>query len=270
MATAKLLGYGGSGEVDGIQTLITSGSFSESQSIAYLNMISVQPASASRSKVKYAEGTRLTNGNMAFDLTVNTMQLLTTSKLFQRGYTFNVGIHDGEERNKLSNCYLATLNLTGSTGGLLSASIDFVSGEQWSPTSVLNQFIRDQEPFGYWYSGDSSIAISDWSFSLTQELSPVYTNNYYRAQADSSYYVRPSYFHVGLWSMTFDVTTFENPPAETFNHISVATKTFTLTGDRSSAGYNFGGQGAMGTYTHSFESSAAFAAGAGGTIITIT
>jgi hypothetical protein len=122
-------------------------------------------------------------------------------------------------------------------------------------TTVPNDFIRDQTPYGYWYSGNTDV--KDWSFSFNQATTPVYIN-----EDDDS----PRYIKVGLIDCSLEVNTYE--AVQTHKVINIATTSFTLTGDTSSEGFQFLGQTELGQYAHMFESSANMDAGSSGIIIT--
>jgi len=122
-------------------------------------------------------------------------------------------------------------------------------------TTVPNDFIRDQIPYGYWYSGNTDV--KDWSFTFNQATTPVYIN-----EDDDS----PRYIKVGLIDCSLEVNTYE--AVQTHKVINIATTSFTLTGDTSSEGFQFLGQTELGQYAHMFESSANMDAGSSGIIIT--
>jgi hypothetical protein len=192
---------------------------------------------------------------VAFDVTANALDMFTTSRMFSRGYTFDVGIHDGEDAQKMADCLATSITLSGAAGGLITASIGFSGPTQAIPSLlVANDFIRDEVPYGYWYSGN--VDVKDWNLSMTQAVTPVYTNEDIRS---------PRYLKIGLFDFTLSVTTYEQ--IHLYNTISVATKSFTLKGNTNSEGYNFVGVTDLGTYTHTFETAAAFSIGSGDTII---
>lgn len=253
---AKRLGYGGSAEVDGEQLLINSGSFNVAVSPSYLQPLDIPPNTDSRSKVLHADGTKSFSGDLSFDLTVKAMAILTLGKLLRRGYTFDVGIDDGEDAYKMSDCKLTSLNLSGGAGGLLSASLSFMSVTDAQPSiAVLNDFIRDDEPYAYWYSGNTDVR--EWTFTLNQSLTPMYVNQ------DT---MLPRYLKVGLIDFSLQVTTYEQLHAHSTIHI--ATSSFTLTGVTAGSGYSYGGITELGNYNHQFETAANITVGSGGTIIT--
>ena len=255
--SAKRLGYGGSGEVDGEQVLITSGSFNTSPSPSFLEMLDIPPNNDSRSRVLHADGVEAYGGNISFDLTMAAMSVLSLSKLLMRGYVFDVGIDDGEDAFLMEDCSLTSLSLGGSAGGLLTASLNFVSvNEAQSSILVDNDFIRDTDPpLGYWYSGNTDVR--DWSFGMNQAVTPMYVNR------DE---VVPRYLKVGLIDFSLSVTTYEAIQAHTV--INIATSAFTLTGVTTSEGYSFGGMTELGTYSHQFDTAASIVVGSGDTIIT--
>jgi hypothetical protein len=253
----KRLGYGGSAEIDGVQVLVTSASFDTQYDLSYLEMLDITPtAGTSRARTKHADGTKGYSGSVSFDLTTTSLALFTTSKLLSRGYSFDVGIHDGESAEEMSDCYVTGLTLSGAAEGIVTASISFVAAS--APTaslSVANTFIRDQEPLGYWYSGNTDVR--DWTLSMNQDASPVYMNESGGTDA--------RYIKYGLFDFSLEVTTYEAVVAH--SSVSVATSTFTLTGDTTGEGFAFTGVTELGAYTHVFETAADITVGSGDTII---
>jgi hypothetical protein len=245
--TKKRLGYGGSATVDGHQVLITSGSFSEATSISYLNMISTPPSSAMAGRVKHADGTREYTGSLAFDIYDDTMSLFVTpAGLLERYYSFDVGIHDGEQNWKMKGCKLTSLIISGAADGLLNAQLSFIAKAGEAIESVTNAFIRDTAiPFGYWYSGTgTSDDIVNWSLTMNQEAQLIYKNENL---------VDPAYIKVGLVNYVLSVTSYKALTAPAT--INIATKSFTLTGETTGRGFAYGGLTNLGTYNYTFETS---------------
>jgi len=270
MATndAKRLGFGGSGEIDGIQCLMTSGGFDTSRQRSYLEPLNIVPTiGASRSRVAHADGIAGYTANMSFDMTTNLLAAFTTGRLFARGYAFDIGINDGESAQQMTDCLAQSITLSGAAGGLISGSLTAISATPPVPSLIVdNNYIRQSRsvlpsnnvPIGYWYSGATDVR--DWSLSMNQNVTPVYTNENT---------VNPRYLKYGLFDFSLSVTTYEAVVAHTA--ISIATSTFTLTGLTASSGFSFAGITDLGNYTHLFETSAAIAFGSGGsdgTIIT--
>jgi hypothetical protein len=251
----KILGYGGSAEIAGQQVLITSGGFNTGDSPSYLEPWSIPPSAVSRSRVLHADGTEGYSGELSLDVTDRFLTVLTTSTLLGRRYQFTVGIDDGEDAQEMTGCYVSSLSLSGAPGGLVTASISFVSAsEPVSSISVANAFIRDDEPLGYWYSGNT--LVRDWTFSMNQRTEPVYSNEDVTA---------PRYIKVGMVDYSLSVTTYDSIVAH--STINIKTSSFTLTGVTTSAEYAFAGITDLGNYRHTFET-AASAASSGGIIIT--
>jgi hypothetical protein len=251
----RRLGYGGSGEVAGQQVLITSGSFSTAEAPSFLEPWSIPPSTTSRSRVLHADGTEAYTGEMSLDVTDRFLNVLTTSTLLSRYYQFDVGIDDGEDAEEMADCFLTSISLAGAPGGLVTASLSFVSAsEPQGSITVANAFIRDDEPLGYWYSGNTDVR--DWTFTMNQAATPMYRNANTMA---------PRYIKVGLVDYSLAVTTFDAVIAH--NIINIKTRTFTLTGVTTSSGYAFAGVTDLGTYTHTFETAASAAGGSGGIII---
>jgi hypothetical protein len=241
VADAVVLGYGGSAVVDGIQVLVTSGNFTKEQTISYINMLEVPPTNESRTRVAFAPGAHIVNGSIAFDLTSSFMSKLTTSQFLRRRHLFNIGLHDGIDSYTLDNCYMTGLALNGAPGGLISVNVSFLAKEDWETGTVSNTFIRDQEPYGYWYSGN--VDVRELTFTVNQDVTPVYVNE------DE---VFPRYFRVGLWDATLEVVTYDQ--IREHDTVEIATSTFRIVGNTAGSGYNFGGQTDLGNYTHRFDS----------------
>lgn len=259
MDDTKTLGYGGSAVVDGVQVLVTGGTFDSSYTPSYLEPYDLT-SNVSRSKVKHADGTSAYAGSVSFDLTHNSMALLTTSRLLKRGYTFDMGIHDGENSWVMEDCLVTGLDLSGSPGGLLAATLSVVGPETWATGAVTNDYIlqdANEIPLAYWYSGATEVR--DWNFSFAQDVSPVYGNT---SGTD------PIYLKVGLAGYTLSTTTYS---VQTHSTIDIYTSSFTLSGSTTSQGFAYQGVTELGNYTYTFETSASISYGSGGsdgTIIT--
>jgi hypothetical protein len=260
----KRLGYGGSGLIGSVQVLITSGNVDVAKSVSFLQPLDIAPTTASRSRVKHADGTEVYTCSLAFDVTNAFLQELTTSKLLMRRYKFNIGYNDGENAWGMTDCYLTSLTVSGSAGGLLSGSVSAMgTGEPASPPSfaVPNLYVgfsngsADNIPVGYWYSGNTNV--KDWTLTMSQEVTPVFLNK------DET---TPRYLRVGVVSYSLQVTTYE----QMYNHdsISISTSSFTLTGVQTAKGASYGGQAELGGYVNTFETSADIATGSGAVIIT--
>lgn len=241
--------------MDGVQVFITGGGFDTSNTISYLEPLDIPPTTSSRSRVRHADGVAAYTGNVSLDVTTAFLAILTTGKLFSRGYSFDVGIHDGESAQLMSDAYVQSLSLSGAAGGLITASLGVISATAAaSSVGVANSFIRDQDPLGYWYSGNTDVR--DWTLTMNQAAEPVYVNE------DT---VDPRYIKIGLIDFNLSVTTYEAVIAH--STITIATSSFTLTGDTQAEGFQFTGVTELGNYTHSFETAASIAVGSGGTII---
>jgi len=181
---------------------------------------------------------------------------LTIAKLLARRYQFDVGINDGEDAYALEDCFISSLSLSGSPGGIVTASISFVSHKEWASSILVdNAFIRDDEPLGYWYSGNTNV--KDWTFSMNQATTPVYGNENA---------VDPLYIKVGLIDYSLEVSTYEAIIATSV--INIKTSAFTLTGVTTSESFSFSGVSDLGGYNHTFETAADAATGSAGVIIT--
>jgi hypothetical protein len=257
MATdiTRRLGYGGSATIAGVQVLITSGQLDENLNPSYLEPLDLPPnyASGNRSRIRHADGTLSYSGSVSFDVTEPFLAVLTTTTLLHRFYSFGMAINDGNTGFNLSGCNLTSLSLSGDPAGLITATVGGMSLTGISSGGGSNAYIFDDVPLGYWWSGNT--AVRNWSFSMSQDVTPVYSNQNI---------MTPRYLKVGLVSYTLDVTTYTTANLDTIN---IATKTFTLTGDTTGYGYIYGGQTDLGTYSHTFETAAVASAGSSGIII---
>jgi hypothetical protein len=246
--------------IGGTQVLVTQASLNDAVTVPYMEMQSMPPRFVPRSRVIQSAGTTASSGSISFDLTSSSMTLLSATRLFARRYQFSVGYNDGEDGWRLQGCFMTSLSLQGSVGGLISASLQFVSASAIESAIIARAFVRDQTPYGYWYSGNTDV--KEWTFGVSQQTNAIYTN------MDS---VRPRYIRVGSTSMTLDVTTYEQ--VREHDDISVAGSTFTVTGHTGARGYTFGGTDDLGNYSHTFESAATMGFNSGGsssTVLTIT
>lgn len=249
------LGYGGSAVIDGQQVLITSGSFNTNHDNPYLEPWSIPATTDPRSRILHADGTENYSGDVALDVTDSFLAALTTAKLFSRRYSFDVGINNGETSEVMTGCYLTSLSVSGAPGGLVNASISFVGPTAPASAVVANNFIRDDEPLGYWYSGNANVR--EWTLTMNQVANPVYINQNT---------VSPQYIKVGMVDYALEVVTFDNIIA--YDNINIKTSTFTLTGVTTGESYSFDGPAELGGYRHSFETAADATVGSGDIIIT--
>jgi len=254
--SSKRLGYGGSAEIDGEQVLITSGGFDTAKAPSYLEALDITRNADSRSRMQHADGTWGFTGSVSLDVTDAFMNVLQVTKLLDRGYTFDVGIHDGESAQEMSDCLVSSLTLQGAPGGLINASLSFIG-----PTipivsvGVANAFKRDDVPHGYWYSGNTDV--ESWTFTMNQAVTPVYLNNAGE---------EPKYLKYGLVDYQLSVVTYEQ--LQTHSVINIVTRAFTLTGNTTSEGYQFNGPDDVSRYSHTLDTAASIAIGSGDTIIT--
>jgi hypothetical protein len=251
----KKFGWSGFATIAGTQVLVTSGSFTEEATPGTITMISIPNNNESRSKVLYADGTEITNGSIGFDVSVSSMSLISTSRLLMRGYKFNVVLHDGEQGFTVEDCFVSSVSVSGSVGGLLSASVSFLSKEKFGAGGG-GSYMRDEQPYGYWYSGDASVPVRDWTLNFNQEVQPMYLNQ------DSK---TAKYLRVGLIEASLETTTFERVTDK--NDIVIASSSFVLKGVTNSSGYSFNGQSDIGTFSHSFVTAASLSIGSGDQII---
>lgn len=260
---SRRLGYGGSAVIDAVQVLITSGSMEEADTPSYLEMASIPPNSDSRSRVLHADGIAAFTATLAFDVSKDAMALFTISRLFGRRYSFNIGIYDGESHYVMDACCLTSLSLSGAPAGFITATMSVAAKSGKRVDSVTNVYVLNynvtpnQRPLGYWWSGNANVR--DWTLTINQAVEPMYGNEDITT---------PRYLKVGLVEYTLDVVCYQE---ESHNVINICTEVFTLTGVRTSKGYNFNGVTDLGMYSHSFTTAPSLAsAGSDGTVITIT
>jgi hypothetical protein len=250
----KRLGYGGSATIDGTQILVTSGSFDQANNVATLDMLDLPSildgSGLKRSRVYHAPGTAVFSGNLSFDVSeYATDTVIKTNALLDRNWEFDVGIHDGENSYVMTDCLAQSVSLSGAPGGLISCSVSFMGISEKMVDTVTNEYILDygadpkNQPAAYWWSGGEDIR--DWTFSFSQDVSPVYGNT-----SD----VVPKYLRAGLIQYSLLITTYSEL---VYNIIKVMTETFTLTGFTSGKGYSFGGPTDLGMYSHTLETASA-------------
>lgn len=277
MATVPIftLGVFGYAKISNIQVLLTSGNVNRDFEIPYITPMSLPPPSGtsgalSRSRVTYAEGTIVINGNLTFDVNEEAMTLLDINKLFKRGYQFPLQIFDSEKGYEVSNCFVQSLNISGASEGILTASMSFLGGPRTGKKENIDfrqitvgsgSWSRDDSPIGYWASGNANVR--DWSFTMNQTLEPIFLNGI--NDTDDRY---PRYIKVGQITYSLEVTTYE----QIYEHknIIINTKNFTLIGNTISEGYTFGGASDIGTFNHTFETGIPFTNtnGSAGVVIT--
>ena len=248
---SRRLGYGGSATVGGVQVIITSGSFEQANTPSYLPMVDTPPSATSRARVLHADGTASYTGSLGFDLSVAAMSVVTTSTLLGRGYKFNVGINDGNDAYQMTDCLATSVALTGAPGGIVSVSLSFMAQAGKASTIVTNNFIRDPtsssgQMVGYWWSGGPDVR--DWSLTMSQAVELVYGNK-------NS--IEPLYLRYGLVDYILTANIYKEVgtlfPDDT---IAICTTKFQLTGKLQAKGYTFSGVTELGTYAHTFETSA--------------
>ena len=254
-----ILGYGGAGVVTisgggSEQVLITGGAWTSAKAPSYLNAIDILPTNVTRSKMLHAEGTITDTINISFDLTDASLGII--SDLFVSNAVFDITLNDGNTQVKLDECKANGITLSGSAGGIITCNIDGIAiGPPTIGAASANTFIRDQEPIGYWFSGNTDVR--DWTLTMSQEASLVFPND---AQE------RAHYIKVARWSFQLDVTTYEaiQPHAT----IEIKTDSWTLKGETTSESYSFNGQSDFGMFSHSITTSADITVGAGDIILT--
>lgn len=256
MATIiRLAGFSGHVIVNDIQLLSGNASFSTELSPSFITYADIKRDDTQRNKVLYADGTRVTTGSVSFDvMESDLLNLLTTTALFQRNYYFPVKIFDGFQGRQLSNCLVTSLSLSGSVGGLITASLSFTSnkdGESYDGSEGIFLNPKDTTPYGYWYSGSTSLQVSEWSLNYSQTVSPVHLNQI----DDSNGTELPRYLKVQLQSTSLHLTTYDEIDP-TINQVVVATKTFSIVGTVTAKGYNFTGTTSLGNFSHDFQSAA--------------
>jgi hypothetical protein len=199
--------------------------------------------------VLHADGVDSYSGSVGFDVTKDSMQLFTTARLLQRFYSFSVGLHDGNDSYVMANCKASSVTLSGAAGGLVSASISFTATTAQAAGAVKNFFIRDPSAdtgylVGYWWSGaESTLKTKSWTFTMSQEVTPVYGNQNSTA---------PLYLRVGLVDYSLEVESFNQLLSGYSNVVYIATESFTLTGTNFEAGFQYNGVTDLGTYRYLF------------------
>jgi hypothetical protein len=239
----KLLGYGGGATIDGTAVLMTSGSFEESVSIPYLEMISTPPDTSMAGRVKHADGTTGYTGSISFDVTATAMSVFSIGKLLKRNYSFAVNINDGVDSWKMSDCKVTSLTINGGVGGIVASQISFMSASAKGIGDAAS-FQRGAVPLGYWYTGVSGLNLKSWTLMMSQNCEFVYKN------ISSGDPESPGYIKTGIVSYSLNVDSYA--PVTT-NTIKIGTGVFTLTGNMSGKGYAFGGITDLGTYSYTFE-----------------
>lgn len=259
LSTAKILGYGGSAEVIapsggpvGVQVLITSGSYSSSLAQSWLQMVATPPVNTqAANKVLHGDGVNAYTGSLSFDVTKAAMDLFSVTKLLQRWYNFDVGIHDGNVSYVMTNCKINSLSITGAAGGLVSASISFVAIDAFAAGTVDNAFIRDDVDdgylIGYWWSGArAGLKAKSWTLTMTQDVQPVYGN------LNSA---EPLYLKAGLVEYGLEVESYTELVADS-DVVYISTETFTLKGTTSEKSFQYNGVTDLGTYRYVFGTGA--------------
>jgi len=249
----RILGYGGSCQIAGVNVLVTSGSVSTEKSPSYMQPYSIPHRQVWRSKVMFATGTVSSNGSVSFDLTWSASNLLTVNRLLKRGYMFSVRLYDGVNGVTLSECYATSVSATGSVGGIVTASVSFVSANEWDEGGGSTRWMRDDELVGYWSSGNDNVR--DWSFNFSQSVEPIFLN-------DSGPYA--AYMKYGLCDANLEMTTYDRI---THNSVNIAAGHANLKGIVTSESYNFNGASDVGTYHHVFTGVAELTAGSGAIVL---
>jgi hypothetical protein len=256
------LGYGGAGKITvagnaEVQVLITGGSWSATTTPTYVNAIDILPTNVTRSKMLHAPGTITETVNITFDITDESLVLI--DQIFERNKLVDVEINDHNTGIVLEECKATAVTLSGAAGGLISCSMDLISiGPATINTALAafeNDFIRDQEPLGYWYSGNTDVR--EWTLAMNQEASLVFPNDTGQ---------RAHYIKVARWGFQLDVTTYQD--IQTHSSIAIKTDSWTLQGETVAEGYTFNGQTDFGMFSHSITTSADITVGAGDIILT--
>ena len=252
----RLLGFSGGGSINGVPVLITSGSASIEVSPAYVSPMSIpHPRSGGgpyRGQVYIGDGTAITNGSLAFDMTTSSAQLVKA--LSVRGKQFNVVFTDGTNGSQLTECVASSVTASGSANGIVTASVSFMSGAEWTEYGKGAIWLREHELTAYWASGNTNVR--DWSYTFNTSLEPVYLNN-------RSYF--PAYIKCGMSSVSLQMTCYDR---ELHERVIISTSGFNLSGVVTADGYNFGGTSDIGTYVHTFTGTASLDEGSGAVVLT--
>lgn len=251
------LGYGGYAFIGEYQVLITSGSFSAEHSPSYMNMLDMPVAEGSgnssagnMSRVNHADGVSSYSGSISFDVDSSVIGLF--GKYLFRKNQFGATIGDGENNFSMMGCYVTSLSMSATAGGLMTSSISFVGKEgREENIGPIAAYVRDATPLAYWRTGN--LDLRDWTLTMSQAVRPMYGNSdstdiYGNGSVMSS---NPKYLKVGAVEYTLDVTSYT---PQLTNKIFVKTSSFTIAGKTTSVGYSFGGLDDVGMYTHTFSS----------------
>ena len=257
------LGFSGYGKIDNIQVLMTGGSMSRDIRTSFIQPLSLPPAGdiiggAYRGKVKFADGTKILNGNMSFDLSWSVMGLFTTNRMLKRGYKFDAVVSDGNTAYSLKDCMASSVSLSGSAGGIITVSMSFICGSDWTSAPTTFDNTRDHEPVGYWASGNTNV--KDWTLNFNVGVEPIYLNGI--NDTDDSW---PRYLKAGIADISLEATTFDRLMHD---RLTIATANFILTGYLANESYTFNGVGEFGTHHHSLTSAASLTDGSGAIVLT--
>ena len=241
MIVSKNGGFSGVGYIDGVQVLLTGGSFTKTYSPSFVSSTLIPALGVNKAQKKHQDGTIAYSGDASFDINQNALALFSNSRLFKRGHSFQVRLSDSNNGITVNNCFVDNVTLSGSAGGLLNCSISFQSTSDSTPWNLGNvpNLNNTNPPYGYWYSGAQDVR--DWTLTFSQELVPMYGNKSGQ---------EPHYMKVLTVDSSLEVSTYEQ--LRNHSQISVATKSFTVHGETIGEGYSFEGAGNQGVFTHVF------------------
>ena len=264
-----ILGYGGYALVtpfnsSAYQVLLTSGSFSAEHTPSYSDMLD-NPApnpptdgGDPMTRVLHADGVSAYTGSIAFDVDSKSVEIF--GKCLFRRVPFDVSMADGANAFQMTSCFLTSLSMSASAGGLMTSSISFMGATGKTPASVsasyrnfssYPDFGTNPTPLAYWRTGNTDVR--EWSLSMSQAVKPMYGNiDSTDIYSDGSVFSsNPKYLKVGAVEYSLEVTTYT---PQVYGAIHVLAKSFAITGRVTSVGYQFGGLNDFGMYTHKFES----------------
>jgi hypothetical protein len=273
-ADVKKLGYEGAVQIvsggSSVQLLASSASFSvDSNTPTMVGIDMPPPTDASgaevRSRFIYAVGTINSSGSLSFDCTDSFMPVLFNI-CSQRGVRFDVRIAGGEGGVAMDDCYMTSVSLSGSSGGLVSGSMSFVSKNDWEDGAGFTPTHNDpisgtyEEPMAYWYTGSGSSAdVKEWSLSISQSATPVFGN---------VPGVNPLYVRIGAMEASLTVLTYFE--IKKLEQIVIKTNTAKIvSGVEDIRDFNFS-TSELSTFSHTFMSVRPASGGSVGDVITFS
>lgn len=221
-STQKLytLGYGGSVEIAGTSVQVLSANINKTYNIPTLNPYYQPPTQntkAVKAVMRAAKGTCSFSGQVSFELTNDTLDMLfescqkTTDNIykgfFAKDYSFSVEIHDGNECKKIVGCMWQSINIQCQPSSMVTCSISFMADNNGSES--LNSesyepsyYSSSVEYIPYWQTGSGNML--QCNLTIDRSITPVYLNN------DK---IAPTYLRPGLISVTLNATYYKTVSA---------------------------------------------------------